>query len=539
MRSGKIVLFLILPVILFISISFFKDAGGPYYLNYYDPGYVYLVNSINLMHFDAIGHSDHPGTTVQIFGAVILKILFIGKSNQQILDTIFSDPEFYLNIINKSLLGINCIALFLLGLYVYRKTSDLYQSILIQLTPFISLEIFYGLVIVAPENFLILSSLLIIGGLFYYIYDKDSDKHMTGLSIYFALVCGFGAESKLNFIPVCLLPLILLKGFKNKSIFAAGTIIVFLILFLPALSKLSYFSDWAGDLAFKSGVHGQTDLSQFSILKLIENLFLIFSKDFFFTIIYLLILTSLIFGIFVKPDIADADQKYVYKNERKTLLAVLAVITFQILVVAKNYMPYAQYYIIPSLMFTITCLTLLISISLKSFSKLINFNTVKIYITVLICVLLFSIFEYFTSVNDSIKFRDEAVKVNNIINEYKKSVTVIPSVGTANEDCALAINLMYGYSGVMEPVYRKKFSEISTSQVFHDFWKNKFFSISDKIDIGEYISSKDKIVVQLMSVTTIEMIVQLLKEDYNIDVKDWKLIMKNNNQESVYEIYLK
>ena len=537
-RYVRYIIFALIPVVLFITAYFFKDAGGPYYLNYYDPGYVYLVNSINMMEFEDIGHTDHPGTTLQIFGAVILKIILAGKTDAQILDIVFSDPEYYLNILNKSLILINCIALFCLGIFVYSKTSNLIMSLLLQLTPFISFEIFYGLVIVSPENFLILSVLSLSAVLFYKVYDADSGKHNFALSILFAVICGFGSVSKLNFVPLCILPFILLKGIKYKLIFSAGTILVFFIFFLPVISKFTKFFSWAGNLTVNSGIHGKTDLSKFDLTLFFNNIIHILSNDVFLAVIYFLIIAVLILSLKIKNENSSEQDVRKSIKERRVLFAILLAITFQILVVAKNYMPYAQYYIVPSLMLAVTGLIFLISLSLRTFKSLANIESKKVFMTAFLMVSLFSVFEINKSFTEASQFRDESLKINRIIEDYSGSETVIPSVGTANEDCALALCVMFDYSGKRSSVYKSVFSKKSSSVVFHDYWKNKLFTLSDNVDIREYISGKKKIIFQLMSVTTIEMIIQLLKEDYNIDVKDWKLILKNENQESVYEVYL-
>ena len=491
-----------------------------------------------MMEFEDIGHTDHPGTTLQIFGAVILKIIFAGKTDSQILDIIFSDPEYYLNILNKSLILINCIALFCLGIFVYSKTSNLFMSLLLQLTPFISFEIFYGLVIVSPENFLILCVISMSAVLFYMVYDEDSGKHALALSILFAVICGFGSVSKLNFVPLCILPFILLKGVKYKLIFSAGTILIFFIFFLPVISKFSKFFAWAGNLTVNSGIHGKTELSKFDLSLFIKNIIHIFSNDIFLAVIYLLIISVLALSLIIKSANRSGQDLSLSVKERKVLFAILLAITFQILVVAKNYMPYAQYYIVPSLMLAVTGLIFLISYSLRTFKAFINIEPKKVFITAFLMVSLFSVVEIKNSFTEASQFRDESLKINRIIKEYSVSETVIPSVGTANEDCALALCVMFDYSGKRSSVYRSVFSEKSSSVVFHDYWKNKLFTLSDNVDIRDYISGKKKIIFQLMSVTTIEMIIQLLKEDYNIDVKSWKLILKNENQESVYEVYL-
>lgn len=537
-RYVHYIIFTLIPVVLFITAYFFKEAGGPYYLNYYDPGYVYLVNSINLMELEDIGHTDHPGTPVQIFGAVILKIMLPDKTDEQILETVFSNPEYYLNVLNKTLVILNCLALYFLGLFIYSKTSNLSLSILIQLSPFISSEILYGLVIVSPENFLILSSLCLIAVLFYIVYNNDSEKHMLALSIISALICGFGTVSKLNFLPVCLLPLLVLKGAKYKLIYTSGAILTFLILFSPAFSKLSQFSGWAGNLIFNSGIHGHTELSNFSLQLYISNIADIFSRDVFFALIYMLIIIVLILSLFLKSVHNSKEEDILCKKERRVLFAVILTITFQILVVAKNYMPYAQYYIVPSLMLTVTGLAFLISYSLRRFKIFQNTVPAKVFTAAVVIVGLFSVFETRSSIAEASEFRDESIKVNNIIKEYSKTGSVIPSVGTANEDCALALSVMFDYSGKRKEIYKKVFSKKSSSVIFHDFWKNKLFALSDSTDIYKFLSGKKMVVFQLMSVTTIDMIIEMLKEDYNIVVKDWKLILKNENQESVYEVYL-
>ncbi len=537
---GAITILSILPVLLFLAAYFFKLAGGPYYLNYYDPGYVYLVNSINVMQFENVGHIDHPGTSLQIFGAVILKILLLGKSEAQILDSVFSDPESFLNILNKSLVLINCLALLALGIFAYRKTTNLFFSLLFQLSVFISFEIYYGLVIFSPENFLILSMILISGILVYYVYDDDSDKHMLGVAIMFGVVCGFGSVSKLNFVPVCLLPLLLLKGIRNKLIFMFVSVFTFLIFFLPAISNIGRFLKWSGNLTVNNGIHGKTDLSRFNLSLYLENIAQIFSKDFFFAIIFLFIIIALVYDLLVWRNDRSVQSNSTLQKLRRVLWVIIFTMAFQVMVVAKNYLPYAQYYIIPSLMLTLTGLAFLIPFMIGSMN--INRKSVYnlVYLSAFVLVLLFSGYEFASSYYEASTFRDEALKLNKLVKEIDNtSATVIPSVGTANEDCTLALCVMYGYSGKRTPMFQKEFSKRTSAKIFHNFWENKLFTISDSIDIGKEISGKERIVMQLMPNTSIDMAVKCLEDDYDVTVTDKKLLMQNGNMETVYELYLK
>ncbi|MEO6695788.1 MAG: hypothetical protein ABIY50_10055, partial [Ignavibacteria bacterium] len=351
--------------------------------------------------------------------------------------------------------------------------------------------------------------------------------------------CGFGSVSKLNFIPICLLPLIVLKGYRFKLIYIGGTVLVFMLLFLPAISNLPKFFAWISNLTFNTGIHGKTDLSMFDPSIFFQNIFIIFSKDIFLFIICLMIILVLILSLILKTEKRSEHDEVIHRNERKILFAIILTIVFQILVVAKNYLPYAQYYIVPSLMLSITGFAFLISFSLKTFKIFSNINSSKIYSGAIVIVILFSAYEINHSFDEATEFRDEACKINDLIKQHSKSDLVIPSVGTANEDCTLALCTMYGYGGSRNSIYRSFFSKKTSSNIFHNFWENKLFTLSDDTDIRKVISGTNKIVVQLMSVTSIEMIIKMLKEDFNIEVKDWKLILKNGNEESIYEIYLK
>ena len=80
----KIVLFLVIPVFTIIYSLSLRYSQGPFYYNSgYDPSYVYLISSLNIAQFKSPQHADHPGTPVQLIGAVILKTVFFisGKSD--------------------------------------------------------------------------------------------------------------------------------------------------------------------------------------------------------------------------------------------------------------------------------------------------------------------------------------------------------------------------------------------------------------------------------------------------------------------------
>ncbi|MFZ1459862.1 MAG: hypothetical protein WAU38_03605, partial [Ignavibacteria bacterium] len=123
----KYSLLIVLPVILFITAHILKVVQGPYYLNFYDPSYVYLINSLNLAQLSGygVGHFDHPGTTVQVLGAVAVKLFyFLTNNNQDIVNDVLSRPESYLFFMNKFFVFLNCTALFFVGYFTLKVTGN-------------------------------------------------------------------------------------------------------------------------------------------------------------------------------------------------------------------------------------------------------------------------------------------------------------------------------------------------------------------------------------------------------------------------------
>src|ERR1035441_9894931 len=64
---------LVIPIAVFILAVLLANNQGPYNGAYlFDPEYAYLFNSLTILFFHMPGHIDHPGTTLQLFGAFIV-----------------------------------------------------------------------------------------------------------------------------------------------------------------------------------------------------------------------------------------------------------------------------------------------------------------------------------------------------------------------------------------------------------------------------------------------------------------------------------
>src|SRR6185436_19337927 len=78
------------PLLLTLTFLLIRTLTGPFYLGTnYDPDYAYLFNSLNLAVFHPPRHIDHPGTPVQLVGALVLRAQHPVASNVDLaFDTI-------------------------------------------------------------------------------------------------------------------------------------------------------------------------------------------------------------------------------------------------------------------------------------------------------------------------------------------------------------------------------------------------------------------------------------------------------------------
>src|SRR2546422_705187 len=164
---AQILLLAVIPAGLFLSSIFLHAIAGSYYLSgTFDPEYVYLLNSLNLLNIQPPSHTDHPGTTLQIFGAIVI----LGKwllscavgPCVSLDDSVLSNPEAYLVTINAILNLFVAGTLVWGGLRVLRFSNMVLPAITLQLTMFSFLQIELALTRVSPELLLVLSVLVLI-----------------------------------------------------------------------------------------------------------------------------------------------------------------------------------------------------------------------------------------------------------------------------------------------------------------------------------------------------------------------------------------
>ena len=118
-------IFVILPLAFLFCVLLLKSARGPYWrcINM-DPDYTYLINSLNFAEGLPIGHRDHPGTTLQVAGAWILKSFHFFRDVSPLAEDVLKNPEVYLGFMNRIFLGLTIFLMFLAGWLGFRKSGE-------------------------------------------------------------------------------------------------------------------------------------------------------------------------------------------------------------------------------------------------------------------------------------------------------------------------------------------------------------------------------------------------------------------------------
>ena len=532
---------IILPIFFFIGLQKYKDALGEYYLGRnYDPSYPYLTNSLNLSQFKGygVGLIAHPGTPVQEIGAVVLLIVHSFKPvKTDLIRDVFINPEFYLNKIFQSFLLLNSIAIFLLGITVYRKMKSITDPLFLQLTPFsfYSQDIYFQLTNVSVEPILIFTILLLITAIVIYVNKSLSERYSLFYSIVFGVLCGLGMATKISFFPILVIPLLLIRNIKFKVVFILITILSFFIFIFPAFSteNADGFSVWVKNLLIHSGRYGTGSVDFVETSVYLENLKSIFSKNLVFSVSYVSLLIVFILQFFTKYKSSIRSNKYF-----NLLCGILIAMTLQIFIVAKHY---SLYYMIPSYMFTILGLFIINNIVLSlypNFFKIKNRKTFY-YTCISIVIIIFSVFQLKTIYKQR-KYiaygRNEAREIIKSLEENYNNSIVVSSYECSSKEFALHLGSFFG--GTQHKSYMTILKEMYPNTFYYNRWNNTFYDVWDI----EYIKTKlllaNKFIFQGFTEDVVLKFMTKIKEMTNKPNASYKKIFSDDDRDDLYEITL-
>ena len=250
----KYLLLLLIPAALLVNISYNnKTEFGQ------DPNYIYLFNALNLAsRSGSVGTYVNPGTTVVELSAVIIKISYLFRTTTDDISTdVLKNPQYYIKVIVRTFDVMNSLLIFLSGLFILRMTHELTYSLLFQSIPMFSgSSIEWCFQSLCPEP-VIFGAVIVFVILFlwkFYFnkpfgevsikYFKNTEIRIDKFIILFGILMGFCLVTKINTIPLIILPLLFIPEFKNKFIFLLFVFVSFFLFSLPIQHHYRIMISW-------------------------------------------------------------------------------------------------------------------------------------------------------------------------------------------------------------------------------------------------------------------------------------------------------
>lgn len=341
MRNKLLIILLILvPVIFMIAgIQFDRTKYST------DPESAYLLNGVNIAELRAVGHFDNPGTTVQMYSAIVLRVTHLLRSNNTGIETdVLQNSEYYIEVLRHSLIVLNSLLIFLLGYTAFSLFRNFWLAIILQVSPFLSVTLMEeNFTKVAPEPVLF-ATILVLAMLlmkFYCTHNEENKKYVW----LFALISGFGLATKMTFLPFIIIPFLILDEWRKKLLYSVLIIPSFVLFTLPAVKGYPHMVSWFFNLSTHTGTYGQGNSGIIDPSQYLNSLLLIAQNNKVLVIeLILAAFVLLLFGL-VKTKFSKSQSQ-----SDKGLIILISVLAAQlgsIILVAKHY--HSNHYLFPAL----------------------------------------------------------------------------------------------------------------------------------------------------------------------------------------------
>ncbi len=235
----------ILPIIYFTTNLVVGRLGEPFYLRFNsDSPYAYLGSSLGISLFQIPRLVAHPGTPLQVLGAVLFRVLYIirsalGFTEQPFPNDILSHSELSLFALRFVLLGLISIAIFISGITIFYFTQNYLASFLLQANPVFLVHLIppigaEQLLIFAANVLVILITLALFHG---------SIRQQSWYAVAVGTVLGFGLAAKFTFMPM-LIFIFLAQGILRVIVTLGSTCVAFVLFTLPISPKYLNAFSW-------------------------------------------------------------------------------------------------------------------------------------------------------------------------------------------------------------------------------------------------------------------------------------------------------
>jgi hypothetical protein len=534
-KLSFVIILLIIPFIIFISSLLLNKAEGNYpIVNFYDPDYVYLVNSLNIAQFESVGHVDHPGTPVQIIGAgVILTKYLISGQSESIVSSVLNNPEEYISAINKVLVVFLSFAIFILGYITYKFYSKIFMSLFLQTSCFASTFAILSLTRITPELLLMTIQIVVIISILFFI-NKKFDYGLKFILL-FSFLTALGIATKITYAPLFFIPFFLFKGLKDKILYFFFTIISILVCVIPALSatNILYFYKWVKGLLTHGGIYGKGAKEFLNPGEIFQNLKMICVNDSLLILVFLIVIMTIILRIIFKKNFRISNDVYF-----QILLGIFISISFQIFIVAKHYGVNGDRYLIPSFMFIIPSIYFSISNLLLIFEKkfLLKYFYI-IYLGLTIFFLSSGLHLIRTWIRDLEYLKKSSLDYREEIKNKYSDASKVWSYGVSSQEFALHFGTSLASTQIEK--YQNYLSNVYPNEFFWGYPGVAIYSFTKNKNIQTGISKGNKLIFLGNSESEVKLFVEYLEKEYSSTKINYKKSFSDpTGSQLIFEINL-
>ncbi len=358
---------LVLPLLFLVGYLYLFALNGPFFLSRIDPDYVYLLNGMNcsILHFDRIGHLDHPGTPFQVFIGICIDLIYFISGKDSIVEDVLLRPEHYLKLISHVL----AIVFFFIVLHagkVGREIAGVPGVFLLQSGAFLSPLVFDLSMRMMPDRFgMILTYFLMIFLIHKGAQGKRNERWPVLIS---GFISGLLVATKVIFLPVLLIPLF----YQRKRILCfVSALAGFFIGISPIVDRFNDFSKFIRKIIEHDGIYGSGANQLIDLDSFIHNVGLILQINPLLSLTLLLAIIALV----RRPDSIGK-----VKGSKGFYMGFIIAVLFSIAIVAKHY---KNYYLIP----VVICLGPVLLILFTHYSRHKIYGRIILAIAVLFCIL--------------------------------------------------------------------------------------------------------------------------------------------------------
>ena len=484
LKSLKVSFLIIIPLFFFLSGILYQHSTGIYFLKSVDPEYAYLFNGAIMADLKPdIYYVDHPGTPLVVLIAVVIRVVHAFRGGEDMLTDFVKNPEIYLRAALYTIEVLSAAVIFLLGLFVYKKTRNIVLALFLQLIPFahyLGLETQARLI---PESMMVIVISFWVMLIIRMNYDKEIGIHTQRYSLALGVLFGFSLALKLTLLPFVIIPLVILSGVKSRLWFAATAAVSFFVFAFPILFKYHTFYTWVKNILTHTGSYGGGDKGIAHWNEFAEHLRLQIANT-----PYLMI--SLVFLAIVLILYFSMRKREIQHDNLKAALAVAAILVtvFQYLITAKHF---ASHYMLPSILLTIPMIVLAGSILMQLFPTLYEPLRLNAIIGILGIYLLFHIIP---TVNQYLSLREGRRK--NLVESYLKFkenrshgplIISVSYYGCSAVEYAITFGLQV--CGKYSPYLYEKVNKIYPSTYMYYPWSKSFYAGSSEIPPSAFLQA--------------------------------------------------